>query len=242
LEKAHRRIQALNKAVWRRASYVTVNSQKLRRQAHAFCTDLNYQVILNGIDTNRFRPLPIERQKAFLYVGRLDEDKNVEWLFEEIMPALLGRHPEFTFTVIGDGPIKKKLVRECQRADSIQNVKFVGWVDREVLPRFYNSHMFLLHPSISEGMSNVLLEAKACGLTCIGLDVPENRELLETGRDLITTQATFLRDVDLFIKKTPATGDPSDFLEGFSTSALVEHYETIITDCSALVSASSQER
>jgi len=240
LERIHSRIQLINKTVWRNACYVTVNSQKLARQARRFYDEIDYRVIFNGIDTECFRPLSVERQKAFLYVGRLDHDKNVEWLFGQIMPNLLQRHPEFTFTIIGEGPLKSKLVMDCQQSSVMRNVKFLGWIDREALTRFYNDHAFLIHPSISEGMSNVLLEAKVCGMRCIGLDVPENRELLEPGIDLISTEPTFLTDVGSFIDSTPPQHNTSGLIEQFSIDVLVKNYENIISDCSDLPTGSAQ--
>ena len=88
-------------------------------------------------------------------------------------------------------------------------------------------------------MSNVLLEAKACGMRCIGLDVPENRELLEPGIDLISTEPTFLADVGSFIDSTPPQRDTARLVEEFSIDVLVKNYENIISGCSDLPPAST---
>ncbi len=62
LEKTHRRIRLLNRLVWREAMQVTVNSKKLKRQARSFYSKIDYQTVLNGIATGRFREVdPIFR-------------------------------------------------------------------------------------------------------------------------------------------------------------------------------------
>ena len=74
----------------------------------------------------------------------------------------------------------------------------------------------------------------------IGLDVPENRELLEPGIDLISTEPTFLTDVGSFIDSTPPQHNTSGLIEQFSIDVLVKNYENIISDCSDLPTGSAQ--
>jgi glycosyltransferase involved in cell wall biosynthesis len=49
-------------------------------------------------------------------------------------------------------------------------VHFTGWVPHEDLPAYYNLADVLLHPSNSEGLPNVILEALAHGLPVVATD------------------------------------------------------------------------
>jgi glycosyltransferase involved in cell wall biosynthesis len=70
----------------------------------------------------------------------------------------------------------EQLVCKTSRSVHAQKIKFVGFQnDPQAFLR--NIDVFVL-PSRSEGMSNALLEAMACGLPCIATDVGSNAALL----------------------------------------------------------------
>ena len=61
----------------------------------------------------------------------------------------------------------------------LANVKMLGEID-DPAPYYAASDFFIL-PSRSEGMSNALLEAMACGLPCVASNIAGNQELIVSG-------------------------------------------------------------
>lgn len=94
-------------------------------------------------------------------------------------------HPEATFLIAGSVQEEdcdrglQDLVREFRLEN---NVRFLGKMEgEEVWSLLKYGDVFCL-PSRSEGMSNALLEAMACGLPCVATAVGGTPEVLEDGR------------------------------------------------------------
>ena len=81
---------------------------------------------------------------------------------------------------MGDGPEREKLEAQVQNLDVQANISFAG-NQKNVRPYLQAADMFLL-PSLTEGISNALLEAMASGLPCLATPVGGNNEVLEHGK------------------------------------------------------------
>src|SRR6185503_12747100 len=93
------------------------------------------------------------------------------------------RIPEAILVVIG-GALEEPSCAERVNAAVVQlglaqNFKFLG-TRTDVASLLKSSEVFCL-PSRSEGMSNALLEAMACGLPCVATDVGGNAEVVTEG-------------------------------------------------------------
>jgi glycosyltransferase involved in cell wall biosynthesis len=112
-----------------------------------------------------------------LYVGRIEEVKGVR--------ALLGMwgampHPDgATLLIVGDGPLRRELEGEAVARALGLSVRFLG-NQPDVSPFYLIADVFVL-PSVTEGLSNALLEAMAAGLPVVASDVGGNREVVEHG-------------------------------------------------------------
>lgn len=91
-----------------------------------------------------------EHVKDFLFVGRLIEEKNLEWLIERF-----AEHPEFNLSIVGFGPLEEAL-KDSTKSD---NVTFVGVVNNKELPRWYQKADVFILPSKSETWGLVVEEA-----------------------------------------------------------------------------------
>jgi L-malate glycosyltransferase len=92
--------------------------------------------------------------------------------------------PQGKFLVIGaavqEPEYETKLRRAVSRLDLEQHFAFFG-MRRDVISLLKRSDIFCL-ASRSEGMSNALLEAMACGLPCVATDVGGNSEVVQEGQ------------------------------------------------------------
>jgi glycosyltransferase involved in cell wall biosynthesis len=110
--------------------------------------------------------LPVN--KKFLFVGRYERRKGVEELVE-IVQSL----PELEISFVGSIPPSKKIKRA--------NVQYYGEVkETETLNKILDEHTFILSPSHSEGMPNVLLEGMSRGLIPIATNVGAVGELVDS--------------------------------------------------------------
>ena len=148
------------------------------------------EVVPNGIEVERFHPgipVPDWRERCGLpsaplvtYFGRLTIDKGVHRFLDAL--ADLGERTDFAGLVAGSGPEEGR-VRERLRADPRLSgrVRYVGPVaEEEKASLLAQSELFVL-PSTSDTSSLALLEAMACGATCIAFDVGGPAELIRDG-------------------------------------------------------------
>ena len=134
--------------------------------------------IPNGVDTKRFCKSNVMRKKGIrniIYIGRLDSYKGVDYLLKGFR-ELLAKVDKVKLTIVGDGVDKAQLTNMAEYLGIQDSVTFKG--RQEDIPReLYNTDIFVL-PSLSEGMSNVVLEAMACGLPVVATFVGGNSDLI----------------------------------------------------------------
>ena len=148
-------------------------------------------VVPNGVDLNHFRSEPSVRtaKRAQLgadpdtlvvgAVGRLDPVKGHSTLLQA---AELGVRAGLNLRVVivGDGPTRPALEKQLAGNSRLANsVALVGQVKN--VADWLNSFDVFVLPSISEGMSNTLLEAMAVGVAPIATNVGGNPEVIEDG-------------------------------------------------------------
>lgn len=163
----------LSRLVWKNAKQVIPNSKGLRNLAQR-TLDREFRIIENGVDTEHFLPGKkyINGPLKVISVGRLNRIKGYEYLIR----ALADWSGPAELTLIGDGNLKEELENLANKLKVHLNLP--GRQDRDEITRhLQESHIFVL-PSLSEGMSNALLEAMSCGLPVIVTDVGGSEELI----------------------------------------------------------------
>jgi len=109
----------------------------------------------------------------FLFVGRYERRKGVEELMHVVHTM-----PELEISFVGSIPPSKKIKRN--------NVHYFGEVkDIDELNQIFDAHTFLIAPSHSEGMPNVILEAMSRGLIPIASNVGAVSELVNESTGLL---------------------------------------------------------
>jgi len=172
----------INKKVWQKAKSIIANSKGLQRLAQQTADQLHKKVayIPNGVDTNIFYPLKQKGGNKFkiIFIGRLTEQKNIEMLIGAISQLSEKIKNNLKCEIIGQGPLKKKLMKMANKLKLNKIIIFLGWLDREDLPDKYREADIFILPSKDEGMPNVILEAMASGLPIIATDISGNQELV----------------------------------------------------------------
>lgn len=148
-------------------------------------------VIANGVDTSIFRPSPQARQTTREMlgasaetlvvgaVGRLDPVKDHATLISAADMACQ-RGVNLRLVIVGDGTCRSALEKELSKRPALLNRTFMpGNVGN--VPDWMNGFDVFVLPSLSEGMSNTLLEAMAIGVTPVATVVGGNSEVVQDG-------------------------------------------------------------
>ena len=132
------------------------------------------EVIPNGINTRWCSPHRknlLETQwgiapPVILFVGRLVEEKGIEYLLQAFSKVVT-KIPEAKLVIVGRGP-KEKELRSLTKKLGLYNVFFLGAVENRLMPNIYVGCDVLVLPSIREPFGNVVIEAMATGKPVIG--------------------------------------------------------------------------
>jgi glycosyltransferase involved in cell wall biosynthesis len=142
----------------------------------------------NGIDFEAFSStrtkeeaksaLNLSGKVIVLFMGRLSEQKSLPTLLSAFAAARKDC-PALHLLLLGDGPSRSALEFQAEKLGISANVAFAG-SQRDVRPYLEAADVFALS-SVSEGISNALLEAMSAGLACIATPVGGNAEVLDAG-------------------------------------------------------------
>lgn len=107
-------------------------------------------------------------QKILLYVGRLAQEKNMSTLFEMAAIAL-NADSDLRLWLVGDGPYRGECVRMARDLGIGDRVKFVGFVPRSDVDRYYAAADLFVFASITETQGLVVQEAMTYGLPAVAV-------------------------------------------------------------------------
>jgi glycosyltransferase involved in cell wall biosynthesis len=175
LDRQHGLTRPLRRAVLRRAGAIVANSDSLAATSRA-ADPFPIRVIANGVDCERFYPAiaPIPGAPfRLLFVGRVHREKNLGAVISQL-PAL----PDVELLVAGDGAQRAKLTDHAVKLGVAGRVRWLGWQQKDALPKLYREAHALVNPSLYEGSPNVVLEAMASGLPTVASDTPGNRSVV----------------------------------------------------------------
>jgi glycosyltransferase involved in cell wall biosynthesis len=147
------------------------------------------QLIPNGVDCDRFRPAPSQRQAfdlpvdrlVVLMVSALSPGKRVEAGIEAV-----SRIPHAHLVVAGDGPLRNAI--DAQVAQLLPRRFTRLLVAPDLMPNLYNSADVFLHLAKEESFGNVFLEAMACGLPVVAHESSRLRWIVGDDEFLLDTQ------------------------------------------------------
>lgn len=165
-------------------------------------------------------------QKFLLYVGAIEPRKNLDTairMFHQLIQE--EQYQDYTFFLIGRAGWKNQHIFQLITDLHVEDrVKFLGYVENEDLPYFYNAAAAHIYLSLYEGFGLPPLEAAQCGTPSL---VYKKSSLIETfpitypfasrGRELLTLKK-------LLVKKPDLT-----FVYAFTWKRYVDEYIKIIS-------------
>lgn len=177
-------------------AYVAISQDLVREFQAGGLNPAKIHHVPNGVEIDRFERasaaqipalraslgLPIDRPIA-LYVGVLDQRKNIAWLAEQWLAQdafgtgamLVAVGPQGRDDA--DGSLRAQLVEMARRCPAT----FVLHDFHADVGAYYQCADLLVLPSSNEGLPNVVLEAMACSLPCVAARASGSRELVVDG-------------------------------------------------------------
>ncbi len=144
----------------------------------------NTAIFSRGIDFKGFHPmnrksdlrheLGIEDKIAFLYVGRVSFEKDLDILCKSYQAIRQTYSKRVAMVITGDGPYLEK----CKQTFPKDTI-FTGYKKGKDLKELYASCDIFTFPSSTETFGNVVLEAMASGIPVIGADAGGVGEIIK---------------------------------------------------------------
>jgi len=148
-------------------------------------------VVGNGVDADRFRPMPREEARRplglpqeariLLTVGGLVERKGFHRVIA-CLPQLRVRFPDLHYVVVGsagpEGDYSANLRAQVACLGLEDRVHFLGALPPDDVRRTISAADVFVLATSNEGWANVLLEACACGVPVVATDVGGNAEVI----------------------------------------------------------------
>jgi glycosyltransferase involved in cell wall biosynthesis len=146
-------------------------------------------VVPTPVELSRYRDLhpdelrerlQLQSAEILLYIGRLAEEKNLEFLLRAFARIVRSR-PQTRLVLVGGGPKEKGLRRLTGELELGERVIFAGAVPHESVPGYAAAADLFVFPSTSETQGLVMIEAMAAGTPVVAVDAPGTSDILADG-------------------------------------------------------------
>ncbi len=150
----------------------------------------------NGVDIHKFERN--QRKKSdgrtrFLFVGRLEKQKGLEYLIQAA--RFLKDKNYFEIVIVGDGEEAENLKKTATEFEVECIVKFTGKLSEHALIEEYARCDIFVLPSLWEGLPLTLLEAAAAGLPIIATEVGGIPSVFTNGENAMLVKARDSREL-----------------------------------------------
>lgn len=157
----------------------TNKTYRLFKENYKF--EKNIHIIPTGIEVDRFFKENVnkkevdrlrknlnlsKRDTVIIFVGRLAQEKNIEFLLNA-EKKIINNHSNIKLLIVGDGPDKEKLEMFSRKLGIEKNVIFTGKVAWDDMPVYYQLANFFATASKTETQGLTVIEAMAAGITPI---------------------------------------------------------------------------
>lgn len=142
-----------------------------------------------GVDLDKFKPGKSKKLRGRMKWGdefiilstRNWEDRYGVDLVVQAFCSCAAHIPQARLVLVGGGSLEDDLKKMVSAANLEGRVSFIGRIDYERLPEYYQAADFYVSASHSDGSSVSLMEALACGLPSLISDIPSSFEWVEPG-------------------------------------------------------------
>ena len=194
----------LIKHIWNKAGAVVANSLEFKKLAKKISPQQEIAVITNGIDVKEFSSKYFfedkntnKRLEKFKIIcgSRVTPRKGFRFIIKAVDFLLKKKNIQVELEIIGDGNEKDELGKMVREMNLEKQVRFLGLIEHNKLPEYYQKANVYISASLNEGMSNTMLEALACGLPIIATKTGGTDEMVFEGENGFTIEMKSAQDI-----------------------------------------------
>ena len=194
--------------------------EKYNKDATTIPTAVNMPAALGVNESTTLAKFGLLPQKYFLFMARLVQDKNPDYLIKGFKAANYGN---MKLVIAGSNDADQEYVEFLHKlAEGNENIVFTGALygdEKEAILR--NAYTFCI-PSTIEGLSIVLLEAMSYKLPVIASDIGANRELLDDDAEWVRPEN--VEDISLAIENCMNNPQKIKSYQNKNYQKVVENY------------------
>jgi len=124
--------------------------------------------------------LGLENVELLLYVGRLADEKNLDFLLRAFVKIVAAR-PQARLLLVGQGPHKHSLQSLAQKLGIGEQVIFIGSIPHDEIPHYAAAADLFVFASMTDTQGLVLIEAMAAGTPVVAVQAPGPTDMLAEG-------------------------------------------------------------
>ena len=167
--------------VLKQVDFITTPTRRAADLLEAAAGVSDVLAISCGIEASKFANATPTSNKVprILFLGRLDYEKHIHNLLQAVakLPSELNTQVE----IVGDGGERKALEQLAGQLGIAKQVKFLGHISEEELPKAYERATLFAMPSIAELQSIATMEAMASGRPVVAADAMALPHLVHDG-------------------------------------------------------------
>ena len=178
------------KRVYKKLDFITAPSFAALNMVKEKGLTNNMMVISNGIDLHKFKKTSKDKAlmnkysitdnlPIFLFVGRMEHDKNIDLLLKAIKIAL--SQTKFKVLLVGRGKDDKALMKMSKKLGLEESVVFTGRIDDDELEKMYSLADIYLATGSAELQGIAVMEAMTAGLPVLAINAIALPELVIDG-------------------------------------------------------------
>ncbi len=152
-----------------------IEKYKVNKNVHIIPTGIEIEKFYRqNINENKLQKLKeklgIQKQDfVILYVGRLGEEKNVDFLIEN-QEFLTKKNKNAKLLIVGDGPDYKKYTEKAKKMNLEKEIIFTGKVPYNDISYYYNMGNVFVTASTTETQGLTIIEAMAASIPVVCID------------------------------------------------------------------------
>jgi glycosyltransferase involved in cell wall biosynthesis len=167
--------------VLKQVDFITTPTRRAADLLEAAAGVTDVLAISCGIEASKFaNATPTSnKQPRILFLGRLDYEKHIHNVLSAV--ALLPKNLNTQVEIVGDGGERKALEAQAEQLGISEQVKFLGHISEQELPKAYERATLFAMPSIAELQSIATMEAMASGRPVVAADAMALPHLVHDG-------------------------------------------------------------
>lgn len=169
---------------FRKANYIFTNSRAMAREVNKY-TNKNVDVTFFGVDMERFKPVEVKKDDAFVVgiVKSLEKRYGIEYLIKAFK-LLKDEYPnkKLLLKIGGSGQNLDNLLKLVDELDLKNEVEFLGRIAPDNIAKTFCSFDVTVFPSLREGFGVAAIESQACEVPVIVTNVGGHPESLDNDK------------------------------------------------------------